>query len=275
MKKNSSKTIVLKIGGSVLTQKGRDSVYIRRKLLNAIAKELLAVQSMDKELKLIIIHGGGSGVHQMAEHYKLATGVNCDKRKWKGAFLTRLETQKLNLEISKIFIHAGLRITPVHTASVVVQEEGMIHSLERTVIDEALRNGCIPLLYGEMVFDTKMGMSICSGDTSAVYLANLYGAQGILFASDVDGLYDKDPYRHKDAVLITDITLVDLLANKDISLTGSHHVDVTGGLRKKITSLCGDGISKSLKEVIILNGLKEGSIKLAIEGKSTGTIIKM
>ena len=126
MKSLNKKIVILKIGGSVITQKNRKGIYVRRKLLFQIADELHEVLKKNKDLQLIIIHGAGSSGHQLAKKYKLATGVRNDQKKWKGSLLTRIANQELNLEITKIFSEQGLRVTPVHTASVVIQKDGDI-----------------------------------------------------------------------------------------------------------------------------------------------------
>lgn len=269
------KTIILKIGGSVITHKHREGVFIRRGLVARIARELRGVLEKDKDLRLIVIHGAGAGGHQLAKKYHLENGTGEDVAKWRGAFLIRMASQKLNLTIAEIFIENGLRSVPVHTASIIVQKNGEIETCAYSVLDVALESNCVPLLYGEVVFDTTLGMSICSGDVSAVHLAKKYGAEKILFASDVDGIYDKDPHVHRDAKHIASVSLQDILSNKDIALAGSHHVDVTGGLRNKIVSLSKNGLPQSLKEVMVFNGLKEGAFVRALLGKSEGTIIEI
>ena len=130
-------------------------------------------------------------------------------------------------------------------------------------------------LYGELVFDTELGMSICSGDTSAFFLAKKYDAEQVLFASDIDGIFDKDPHRYKDARMIQTTKLSDLLENKNIALEGSHSVDVTGGLANKISELARQGFPKSLKKVVVFNGLKSGIFENALSGLAEGTIIEI
>lgn len=274
MKKNPrKKLIVLKIGGSVITYKNRTGTFLRRKTLAHITQEISEVTRTNKNLQLILIHGAGSGGHQLAQQYDLANGTGNDPKKWRGAILTRIANQKLNLKLFEIFSSANLRIIPVHTASVVIQKNKTIDSFAVDAIDQALQNNCIPLLYGELVFDTELGMSILSGDTSAFFLAKKYDAEQVLFASDIDGIFDKDPHRYNDAQIIRATKLSDLLENKNIALEGSHSVDVTGGLANKISELTKQGFSKSLKNVIVFNGLKPGNFKRTFNGNSDGTII--
>lgn len=74
------KIIVLKFGGSVVTQKGREQVYIRKQLLTSIAKEIKRSFN-GKNFQLILIHGAGSAGHQLAHKYGLKNGAGKDIKK--------------------------------------------------------------------------------------------------------------------------------------------------------------------------------------------------
>jgi isopentenyl phosphate kinase len=255
---------IIKIGGSVATHKNRLGVSVRKKLLREIA-EAIAETKKKKDFDMILIHGAGAAGHQLAHKYDLKNGVRDNQEKWQGAFESRLVNQRLNNAIAKIFNSAGLRITPAHTASVIIQENKKIAHCNLQLIKEALRWNCIPLLYGEMVFDTKLGMSICSGDAIAPYLAEKLTVNKIFFATDVDGIFDRDPHMHKNASLLKEIDLMNI--KKNAKLTKSHNVDVTGGLEGKIASLNSDS-ANSLRVVEIFNGLLSENFKRAISGEN-------
>lgn len=191
------------------THKNKLGASVRKKLLQEIAQAIMDAKK-GNVFDLILIHGAGAAGHQLAHKYGLKDGVENSGEKWKGAFESRLVNQELNNSITKIFNSAGLRITPVHTASVIVQENKKIINCNLQIIKEALIWNCIPLLYGEMVFDTKLGMSICSGDAIAPYLAKKFNAKKILFASDVDGIFDRNPHLHKNATLLEKINLASI-----------------------------------------------------------------
>lgn len=267
------KTIILKLGGSIVTQKHRDGVFVRRALLARIAKEICQSLRKNHGLQLIIIHGAGAAGHQTAKKYHLEKGTGNDPQKIRGALLIREANQKLNLAVSKIFTNSDIRVVPVHTQSIIIQKDNKISSCSYAVLESAINTGFIPILYGEMVFDTTLGMSICSGDIIAIHLAKHFGAEKILFASDVDGIYDQDPHIHRNAKIIRSASLKNLLSNKDVELSGSHHIDVTGGIRNKIVSIIKNGIPKTLKEVAVFNGLKNNAFTKALAGKNEGTII--
>ncbi len=265
----------MKIGGSVITEKNRPGVFIRRKLLNEIAKDCAAALSANKNTRLIIIHGAGSAAHQVAKKYNLENGIKNDFNKIEGALAIHVANQKLNLAIAEIFLKHGVNISPVHTASAVIQNNGIIEKCFYDVIDGVLNLNCVPLLYGEIVFDRTLGMTICSGDAIAVDLVKKYNASKLVFASDVDGIFDKDPHVHRDAKIVRLTTLDSISKSGEVALSGSHNVDVTGGLKNKIAVLSIGNIPKSLKQVVVCNGFNAGFIGRAFNDTDDGTIIKI
>ena len=222
---------ILKIGGSVATYKNRPGFSVRRSLLRKVAIAIKSARDK-KDFELILIHGAGALGHTLAKQYDLAAGVGKDEKKLRGAILSRSANQKLDNAIAEIFAAEGLSVTPVHTASVIKQNRQQITDFEMDFITEALKQNCIPMLYGDMVFDSALGMSICSGDAIAPYIAKKMKVQKIFFASDVDGIFTKDPYVFKDAILVEEIRLAEIF--KKIQLSKSHNVDVTDGLLGKI-----------------------------------------
>jgi isopentenyl phosphate kinase len=254
---------ILKIGGSVATLKNRPGVSVRRDLLRKAAEAIKDAME-EKDFHLILIHGAGAAGHQLAKKYNLAEGIGMNPKKWYGALISRIANSKLDTAIAEIFISKGLRVTSVHTASAIVQKNKKISHCNLEIIKEALRQNSIPMLYGEMVFDTKLGMSICSGDAIAPYLAEKLGAQKMFFASDIDGIFTKDPHIHKDAKIIEKINLGEIKNKAQISV--SHNVDVTGGLMGKIEKL-GNVHHNALKSIEIFNGLREENYAKVILGK--------
>lgn len=246
---------ILKIGGSVATLKDKPGVSVRSDLLKKIASSIQKAKE-EKDFDLILIHGAGAAGHQLAKEYGLRSGTNGEKRKFDGALLSCIANQRLDNAIFEIFASCGLRVFPVHTASTIIQKNKKIAYCDTKIIEGSIKRNCSPILYGEMVFDQDVEMSVCSGDAIASFLAKELGAEKILFASDIDGIFDRDPHLHEDAQLIEIVSLKDILDGKEVEITESHNVDVTGGLWGKVRSLDLKH-GKSLKSVEIFNGLYE------------------
>lgn len=261
---------ILKLGGSVVTEKDKVGGYLREKLLVDIAKEILKARRK-KEFDLILVHGAGAVGHQLAHEYKLTNGIKTSKQ-WLGSFISRVANPQMDLDIAKIFIHNKLPITSVHTASAVVQNDKVIDYFNLTIVKEALRSDCIPMIYGEMTFDKALGMSVCSGDAITAYLAKKLKVNKMFFASDIDGIFDQDPHKYKNTQLIEEISLK--TAGK-IKMLGSHNVDVTGGLAGKIKSLS-KLKNTGVESIEIFNGLKkENYTKVFLDKKFPHTTIKI
>jgi isopentenyl phosphate kinase len=243
---------ILKIGGSVITDKQGSRLSIRKKLLEQIASSIKLAKEKNN-FKLILIHGAGSFGHLLAKEYELATGTGKNEKKIKGAILSRISNQKLNGIFTQTFFSQGLNIAAVHTASVILQKNKKIEKFNLENIKQALEKNYIPVLYGDMVFDEKLGMSICSGDNIGAYLAKKLKAERIFFASDIDGVFDSDPHFNKNAKLLEEIDLKNIY--KKSKLSKSHSIDTTGGLLGKVESLSELKNSK-VRSVEIFNGFK-------------------
>ena len=255
---------IMKIGGSVATYKNRIGFSIRKKLLQKIALNMKTAIK-NKKFNLVIIHGAGALGHQIAKKYNLEKGAGKNPRKWRGCILSRIANQKLNLSLFEIFAESGIRIIPVHTASVITQKNKSLYFFNIDLINKALSNNCVPLLYGEMVFDDVLGMSICSGDAIIPYLSKKLSPEKVFFASDVNGIYDRDPYQNKKAKLIEKISIAQI--TKIAKFSNSHNIDVTGGFAGKIKNIQ-KMEKKSISSIEIFNGLVPENYRDILLGKS-------
>ncbi len=265
-----SKLFILKIGGSVVTQKHRATAVVRRQLLRNIGTQLQSFLSQHKNTKLILIHGAGQPGHSLAKRYQLQFGVGDDVHKKQGARLCTTAIAKLHQAVQETFLQTNLPIFSVRTASVVLQKKGSLVHFDTTLISHLLQQGRVPLLSGDMVSDSVQNLSVCSGDTLASYLGATLGAQKIVFASDVDGIFTSDPYIDPQARLVSKICISDLDKQGSIKLTSSHNTDVTGGLLGKVNSFRKVFLqSPKLQEVVIFNGLKSERYLEALQGENT------
>ena len=256
---------ILKIGGSVATFKDEAGGSVRLELLEKIALAIKKIQAK-KDFSLVLVHGAGSVGHNLARKHELDKGTNGDKKKLQNALFTCVANQEMDNMIAKIFLFNGIKAFPVHTASTIIQKNKKISYCNTEIIKQILEKDCVPVLYGEMVMDFDLEMSVCSGDAIVAYLAKHLGAQKIFFASDIDGVFDKDPYFNKDAKLIEKTKLSEIFNDDKIEITHSHNVDVTGGMLGKIRSLeaeCGN----ALQTIEIFNGLKEENYEKIFSGK--------
>lgn len=254
--------LIVKLGGSIVTQKHLDRPTIRRTHVRRIAAVLK--KSYDpKKHALILIHGAGSFGHLHAHTHKLAEGTRNHPEKTFRAVENQSLDARLNAELTTLFIEAGLPVVGLPTRTLAINTNGSLSSLETASIKAALSVGAIPLLHGDMVFDTAWGLSVCSGDVLAPKLAEVFSTTTVFFASDVDGIYTKDPHRYADALLIQKTTL-EAIGSGTIEMGGSHNVDVTGGLSKKFSLFQKNTV---LKNIYLFNGLKPENFSFVFDQK--------
>jgi len=252
---------VIKLGGSIITYKDHPTGKLRFKRLQEIAQEIKQAQGK-QNFDLILINGAGSYGHPIAKRYNTAHGIK-NKTQLRGFCEIKYIVNYLTTELNKIFLAAKLSVFPCQTSSLVVQSKGKIFSFNIEPIKQLLDLGAIPMLSGDVVSDISWGGSICSGDAIGPYLARKFKATKVLFASDVDGIFDQNPQKHKNAKFIPEINKQNF--SKIITLIkGSSHTDVTGGMRGKLLKI--KKYHKKAK-IVIFNGLRKNSILEALLGK--------
>ncbi len=108
-----------------------------------------------------------------------------------------------------------------------------------------------------VIFGAGLGVPFFSTDTSAAQRALEIGAQVVLMAKGVDGVYDDDPRRNPDATLFEHLDYAEVLAR------GLRVADATA------ISLCADNDLP----IIVFNLLVHGNIARAVQGERIGTLI--
>jgi len=98
-------------------------------------------------------------------------------------------------------------------------------------------------------------------DFGLFQLADVLGMKQAIFVKDEDGLYDKDPKKHKGAKKFGKITLAELMTQfpeDNILDQELFHAWRT---------------AKNLKRIVIVNGLVPGQLTRALRGEDVGTVI--
>jgi len=261
--------IILKIGGSVITDKFSEKPRVNFENLKRISKEMTSVYD-SRKMSLILIHGVGSFGHVIVKKTGIDKGIKNKKQLNAFAETQRLQN-KLNCIVTKELIKKGLPAFPFQASSGAVMKGGRLIKMDLSVIKGLLKLNIIPVLYGVPAYDIKQGCSILSGDQIAPYLAEKLKAKKIIMASDVGGVFTADPKKDKNAKQIKEINRKNFNKVRKM-LGGSAFIDVTGGMLGKILELV-----KTAKEGIpaqIIDATKKDNIKKAFLGKNVGTIIR-
>jgi isopentenyl phosphate kinase len=266
VKRINAKPIILKLGGSVITDKGKLDTP------NLEAIERLADEIFQANISsLILVHGGGSFGHPVAEKYKINEGYG-DPSQVMGFAETHLAMTKLNNLVMDALMRHDIAAVGVQPSSCVITKSGRIEKMELTPITRMLDMQIMPVLYGDAVLDSEKGFTILSGDQLVTSLAINFGASCIIMGGDVDGIYTADPKANSLAKLVPHVTLKELRIYKH-GISGSKVTDVTGGMLGKIRELI-PAIERNV-QIFIVNATKPFRICKALRReKVISTIIE-
>ncbi|MDI6689050.1 MAG: UMP kinase [Actinomycetota bacterium] len=231
------KRILLKLSGEALTnslQYGIDP-----EVMASIAKQVRELS--DEGVEIAIVVGGGNIFRGIAAS---AAGMDRATADYIGMLATVMNSLALQDALEKEGV-----VTRVQTAI------SMHQVAEPYIRRRAIRH----LEKGRVViFAAGTGNPYFSTDTAAALRAVEIGAEAILKATKVDGIYDSDPKINPKAKKFPELSYIDVL-NKGLRV-----MDATA------ISLCMD----NNLPIIIFNLAQPGNIKRILEGEKMGTIVQ-
>lgn len=241
--------IILKLGGSAITKKAG---YMEANLpaIMGLAKAV-ALARKGGCWELLIVHGAGSFGHAPVIKYNLQNGVKTTSQR-KGCRITQGACARLSSHVVHALHKAGVGAVSIAPHGIIKSKGGRIAKLNFAPIKRALSQGSVPVLYGDMVPDSRLGFSVCSGDQIVSYLGK--SAQFIVLATNVDGVL----VQGKALPRITRRNF----ASVSRHITGSRHPDVTGGMAGKIREIMLTG-----KPAYIVNAKKPSRVLALLLGK--------
>jgi uridylate kinase len=229
--------IVLKLSGEALREPGSKD-NISPQIVNQMAQEIKEVQSLGVQVAVVI--GGGNIWRGLAASHR---GMNRTTADYMGMLATVINGMALMSGLEDI----GLT-TRVQTAI------EMNNVAEPFILRRALHH----LEKGHVViFVAGTGNPFFSTDTTAALRANEIGADAILKATKVDGIYDADPKTNPGAKKYDLITYTEALQRR------LQVMDSTA------FSLCMD----NKMPIVVFNMADSGKIKRAVMGEPVGTLV--
>lgn len=229
------KRVVLKISGEALA--GNKGFGIDFDTVNRIADEIKEVKEMGVQIGLVV---GGGNIWRGRE------GIGMDRTT--ADHMGMLATVINALALQDALEQRGVP-TRVQTA---IEMRAIAEPYIRRRAIRHLEKGRV------VIFAAGTGNPFFSTDTAASLRAAEIDAEVILLAKKVDGVYDKDPNKYKDAVKFKELSYLDVL-NKGLGVMDS-----------TATSLCMD----NKIPIIVFDLTSYGNIKKVVTGKDIGTIVK-
>lgn len=232
------KRIVLKLSGEALST-GAKSV-INQEILKNIANEIKDVSKEGYEIGIVV---GGGNIWRGVEAEAL--GMDRSQADYMGMMATIMNSLALQDSLEKIGVDTrvltALRVDSV--AEPYIRRKAIRHLEKKRVV----------------IFAGGTGMPYFSTDTNTMLKAAEIGASKVLMAKNgVDGVYDKDPNVHEDAIKYETLTFNEMLQKK------LKVIDLTAASMAEENNL----------EVVIFDMNCEEGILKALKDPKTGTIIK-
>lgn len=237
MKRPQYRRILLKISGEILA--GEGDYGIDPPVIQQIALEIKQVKNLGVEVAIVI--GGGNIFRGMAASSK---GMDRASADYMGMLATVLNGLALQDALEKIGV-----FTRVQTA-IEMREVAEPYIRRRAI--RHLEKGRV------VIFAGGTGNPFFTTDTTASLRAMEIGAEVILKATKVDGIYESDPMVNKNAKKFDELTYLDVL-KKQLKV-----MDATA------ISLCMD----HRIPIIVFNLKKKGNIKRTVLGEKVGTKVR-
>ncbi len=230
------KRILLKLSGEALS--GDTGHGISPDVLNSISAEVKELVAMGVEIAIVI---GGGNIHRGVAG--ATVGMDRTTSDHMGMLATVINALALqdNLERSGVITRVLSAIEMQQVAEPYIRRRAIRHLEKKRVV----------------IFAAGTGNPYFTTDTAAALRANEIDAHVIMKATKVDGMYDKDPMKFKDAVKIDKLKFIDVL-NQGIKVMDSTAI-----------SLCMDNEI----DILVFNMFDKGNIKRAVMGERTGTIV--
>ena len=216
--------IVLKLGGSVITDKDRPETLDGEALERAADAVASTVETDATDI--VIVHGGGSfGHHNASEHGVSTTAGTHDAT---AALEIHGAMKTLNQFVLMRLLERDVQAIPVHPFSAGYRDEEGRLELPTGQVETLLAEGFIPVLHGDMIAHAGSGATVVSGDELVAELARDLEADRIGLCSTVPGVLDND-----EAV----IERISAYEDVESVLGASDSTDVTGGMAAKVQAL--------------------------------------
>ena len=237
MTKKRFNRIMLKVGGELLL--GNREYGIDPDAAQAIAQKIKNIYT--KHIQIAIVIGGGNIFRGLAGAKR---GMDRATADYMGMLATAINGMALQdaLEKEGVFTRLQTAIEMRQIAEPYIRRRAIRHLEKKRVV----------------IFVCGIGNPYFTTDTTAALRAAEIGADILLKATKVDGIYSADPFKDKYAKRYKSLQYIDLL-NRQLKV-----MDATA------VSLCMDNDIP----IVVFDLFRKGNLKRAVEGKNIGTIVR-
>ena len=230
------KRVLLKLSGEALAPEDRGNGILDFTFIERVAAVIR--KCLDAGVQIGIIVGAGN-------IWRGAKGVHMDR--CRADHMGMLGTVINALALQDAFEHNDV---PCRVMSAIQMNEICEPYIRRRAINHLSKGNVV-------IFAAGSGNPYFTTDTAAALRACEIGAEILIKATKVDGIYDKDPVKCADAVRFDKITYHEVLVR------GLQVMDSTA------TALCQD----NRMPILVLNIDGEDTVKRALSGEPVGTLV--
>jgi len=228
--------VLLKISGEALA--GDQGHGIAGEVLDTISNEIGLLRDTGCEVAVVV---GGGNIHRGVAGATL--GMDRATSDYMGMIATVINSLALQDALERKGVHSRVMsaIAMQEVAEPYIRRRAVRHLEKKRVV----------------IFAAGTGNPYFTTDTTAALRANEMHAQLIMKATKVDGIYDKDPMKFKDAVMFQQLSYMDVL-NKEIKVMDSTAI-----------TLCMD----NNMDIVVFNMFQSGNIAKVVKGEKVGTLV--
>ncbi|PLX46314.1 MAG: UMP kinase [Deltaproteobacteria bacterium] len=234
LKGSAYKRVLLKLSGEALM--GDLGFGIEQSVIDRIASEVMEVAATGVELALVV--GGGNIFRGLSGATR---GMDRSTADYMGMLATVMNSLAIQDAIERqggeTRVMSAIRIAEV--AEPYLRRRAIRHMEKGRIV----------------IFAAGTGNPFFSTDTAASLRAMEIGAEALLKGTKVDGVYDKDPVKHPDAVRFSRLDYLDVL-NQNLKVMDSTSI-----------SLCRD----NNLPIVVFDFTVPGNIAKVIAGENLGT----
>lgn len=230
------KRVLIKLSGEALA--GDQGNGISGEILLKISEEIASLQKTGCEIAIVV---GGGNIHRGVAG--ATSGMDRATSDYMGMMATVINALALQdaLERKNVYTRVLSAIAMQEVAEPYIRRRAVRHLEKKRVV----------------IFAAGTGNPYFTTDTTAALRANEINAELIMKATKVDGIYDKDPMKHKDAKKFEKLSYIEVL-NKEIKVMDSTAI-----------TLCMD----NEMDIVVFNMFESGNIDRVVRGETIGTLV--
>ncbi len=228
--------VLIKLSGEALA--GDQGNGISGEILNKISEEIASLHKTGCEIAIVV---GGGNIHRGVAG--ATSGMDRATSDYMGMMATVINALALQdaLERRDIYTRVLSAIAMQEVAEPYIRRRAVRHLEKKRVV----------------IFAAGTGNPYFTTDTTAALRANEINAELIMKATKVDGIYDRDPMKHKDAKKFEKLSYIEVL-NKEIKVMDSTAI-----------TLCMDNDM----DIVVFNMFESGNIQRVVNGETIGTLV--